>query len=194
MAGATASRAVEAAGARWRRATPRERALLAVLAIGAAVAAPVAAQGWASGQAAREAESAASLQQLRAAADGGRLRGAQARLEALEARARAWSAPAPSFAVARVQAEQDAAVAAAQAGLTALEVRAAETPDAVGGVTFVRVELSGGGFAWRRLADLTRRLAAARPGLVVERAATEGEGPDSRLRLVLLAPVRTPAG
>lgn len=182
---------VDAARARWSRTTARERLLLAGLAVGAAVAAPVAAQGWAAVQAGREAESAGRLQQLRAAADGGRLRDAQARLDALEARARGWSASAPSFAVARVQAEQDAAVAAAQAGLTGLEVRAAETPDVVGGVGFVRVELSGGGFAWRRLGELTRRLAALRPGVVVERAATEGEGADARLRLVLLAPVRT---
>ena len=193
MAGATTSRFTDTAGARWRRTTPRERLLLTGLALAAAAAAPVAAQGWAAAQVSREAESAARLQQLRATADAGRLRGAQARLEVLEARVRAWSAPAPSFAVARVQAEQDVAVAASQAGLTALEVRAAETPDVIGGIAFVRVELSGGGFAWRRLAELTRRLAAVRAGMVVERAATEGDGADARLRLVLLAPVRTPS-
>lgn len=194
MPGAAAVQILGAAGARLRKATVRERLLLGGLALGLAIAAPLLAQGWSAEQAAREADDVARLRQLQAASSGPALRLAQARVSSLEARVRSWTPAAPSYAVSRVLVEQDAALAAAQAGFSALEVRAAETPDVVGGVSFVRVELSGSGFTWGRLGDFVRRIASARPGAVVERSATEGDPPDVRLRMVLLAPVRvTPA-
>lgn len=173
--------------ARLDRTTPRERVLLAGLAAAGLVALPFLAHEWAGRRAADAAADTARLQALRAADDGARLRGAAERLDGLEARVRGWSPPAPSFATARVLVEQEVAVAAAQAHVTSLEIHAAETPDRVGPATFVRVEVSSS-FSWPSLAEMTRRLAAARPGYVVERASTEGEGADARLRLVLLAP------
>ena len=187
MTSVTLTRATGVLSARLRRATPRERLLLAGLAAAGLVALPFLAHEWASGRAADAAADAARLQALRAADDGARLRGTAARLDGLEARMRAWSPPAPSFATARVLVEQEVAVAAAQAHVTSLEIHAAETPDRLGPATFVRVEVSSS-FSWAALGEMTRRLAATRPGYVVERAATEGEGADTRLRLVLLAP------
>lgn len=193
MAGAIPGDFIGAARTQWSRRTSRERALLGGLAVAAACALPFFASEWAREQAADAAESQARLGAL-AAARGGSPVGAQARLLALEGKVRAWTPAAPSFAVARVLVEQEAALAASRAGLTALEVHAAETPDRVGDVEFVRVDLSGAGADWPRLAEVVRRLAEARPGYVVERAASDGTGADARLRLVLLAPFRTSRG
>ena len=187
MTSVTLTRATGVLRARLDRATPRERLLLAALAAAGLAALPFAAHDWAGRRAADAAADTARLEALRAADDGARLRGAAARLDGLEARVRAWSPPAPSFATARVLVEQEVAVAAAQARVTNLKIHAAETPDRLGPASFVRVEVSSG-FSWAGLAEMIRRLAAVRPGYVVERASTEGEGADRRLRLVLLAP------
>lgn len=187
----TPGQIVEAAKARWDRTTPRERLLLAGLTLAAAAALPVAANDWAGAQAAREAEDAGRLTLLQSRDDGARLRGAEARVAALEAKVRAWTPSAPSFAVARVQAEQEAALAGAQSGMTLLEIRTADTPDRIGDLSLVRIDLSGTSEAGR-LGGLVTRLAAVRPGWIVERAATEPGAPP-RLRLVLLAPFRTTA-
>ena len=79
------------------------------------------------------------------------------------------------------------------AGVTSLEVHAADAPDRLGPARFVRVEVSSS-FSWASLAQLTRRLAAVRPGVVVERASTDGAGTEARLHLVLLAPFHEGAG
>lgn len=180
-----------AARARWSRATSRERLLLAGLGLAALAYLPFAAQGWAQVRATQATDNAARLQALTAADDGTRLRGVEARVTGLEARVRAWSPTAPSFPVARVLVEQEVALAAAGAGMTSLDVHAAETPDQIGPARFVRVEL-GSSFTWSSLAVLMRRLAAVRPGYVVDRASAEGEGEQARLRLVLLAPFSPP--
>ncbi len=185
----TFTRATGVARARWERSTPRERYLLLALAAAGLLALPFLAQGWASGRVVDATADTARLQALQAADDGARLRTAALRVQALEDRVHAWSPPAPSFATARVLVEQEVAVAAAQAGVTSLEVHAADAPDRLGPARFVRVEVSSS-FSWASLAQLTRRLAAVRPGVVVERASTDGAGADARLHLVLLAPFR----
>ena len=189
----TFTRATGAVRARLDRATPRERVLLLALAAGGLVALPFLAQGWAAGRIVDAAADTARLQALRAADDGARLRGATLRLAELEGRVRDWSPPAPSFPTARVLVEQEVAVAAAQAGVTGLEVHAADTPDRIGPASFVRVEVTSS-FSWASLAQLTRRLAAERPGTVVDRVSTDGAGADARLHLVLLAPFREGVG
>ncbi len=189
----TFSNASGAVRARLDRTTPRERALLLALAAAGLVALPFLAQDWATHRAADAATDAAHLQALQAADDGARLRRTALHLAELESRVRAWSPPAPSFATARVLAEQEVAVAAAQAGVTSLEVHTADTPDRIGPATFVRVDVISS-FSWASLAALTRRVAVDRPGAVVERVSTEGEGSDARLHLVLLAPYRETAG
>ena len=183
----TFASATHAVRGRLGRSTTRERALLLALGAAALVALPFAAQSWAAHRQADAEADAGHLQALRAADDGARLRTTALRLDGLEAKVRDWSPPAPSFATARVLVEQEVAVAAAQAGVTGLEVHAADTPDRIGPAAFVRVELSSS-FSWAALAQITRRIAAVRPGTVVERASTEGDGRDARLRLVLLAP------
>lgn len=193
MAHVTFASAADAARTRWDRTTPRERWLLGALAAAGLVALPFLAHDWADHRAQDAAADAARLQELQAADDGARLRSAAQRVAELEGRVRAWSPPAPSFATARVLVQQSVAVAAAGARVTGLEVHAAETPDRVGPATFVRAELSCS-FSWASLAELTRRLAAERPGVVVERASTEGTGRDARLRMVILAPYREGAG
>ncbi len=192
MSSVTLPSVAGAVRARFGRTTSRERLLLAGLGLAGLAALPFAAHDWAARRAAETAADAARLQTLVAADDAARLRGVEGRLAGLEARVRAWSPPAPSFPVARVLVEQEVALAAAQAGITGLDVHAEETPDAVGPARFVRVEV-GCAFSWAKTAELVRRLAAVRPGYVVERAAAEGEGADARLRMVLLAPFRTGA-
>ena len=190
MASVTLPSLTDAVRTRLGRTTRRERALLAAVGVAGLAALPFLAHDWADRRRADALADAARLQALTAADDAGRLRAVSARVAALEARVRGWAPPAPSFAVARVQVEQEVALAASQARLTTLDVRSAETPDRIGGLPFVRVEVESA-FSWPGLAELMRRLATGRPGVLVERAAREGEGPDARLRLVLLAPFRT---
>ena len=174
---------------RFGRTSLRERGLLASLAVAGLVALPFAVQGWAQAEVDRASADAARLQSLSSPGDMVRLWRSASELAGLEARVQAWTPTAPSFPVARVLAEQALVSAAVQAGLLMPDVQAAETPDRIGAVTFVRLEVSAD-FGWAKLAALTRRLNSTCPGCVIERAAAEGEGAEARLRMVVLSPFR----
>jgi hypothetical protein len=180
-----------AISAQFARVSPRERRLLAVLALAAIVAAPIKAldlyqQAQSRNLAARDQLSQALLaaRSLRSGGVGGQL--ARQREEI-----KAWSWTAPSAAVGRVIAQDRIAAIATAAGMADAEIKAAEKIERAGGVELVKVDIDAP-FTWANLSALLSGLSATGKGFVVD-SLTIQDAPKPRLKMGLKLPMTTGA-
>lgn len=108
--------------------TPRERALLAILAFVAAFAGVVQAASYAAEQAARAERAALDLAEAAAASAATRDPSYRAGLAKAATDARAWSLDDPTFSIAAVRAQTDIEALARDAGISDVRVELARSP------------------------------------------------------------------
>jgi hypothetical protein len=177
-----------ALGAQFAKVSPRERRLLAVLALAAALAAPVKAFDYYQTAQSRQVEARAALNTELQAAKAARADGVGGQLARQRQEIRAWSWQASSAPVGRVLAQDRVAAIAARAGLTAdTEIKAADKIDHIGGMDLVRVDIDAP-FTWAGLSGLLAGLSETGKGFMVE-ALTIQDAPKPRLKMTLKLPM-----
>jgi hypothetical protein len=182
-----------AVGAQVARVSPRERRLLAVLALAAAVAAPVKAFDYYQTAEARKLSARAELNSELQAARAIRADGVGGQLARQRQEIRAWSWQASSAPIGRVLAQDRIAAIAAHAGMsTDTQIKAADKIEHIGGVDLVRVDIDAP-FTWGSLSGLLSGLSATGKGFMVE-ALTIQDAPKPRLKMTLKLPMTATPG
>lgn len=176
-----------AIAAQLARISPRERRLLAVLAMAALVVAPLKAFDMAQQARDRNFTAQADLEKQRRAIHSVQAGGVGGQTARQRQEIKAWSWPASTAPVGRALAQDRIGSIAAAAGLTGAEVKAGEKIDHAGGVDLVRVNLEAP-FTWGGLARLLTGLAETRKGFMVE-SLTIDDALAPKLRMVFKLPV-----
>jgi hypothetical protein len=188
-----ASELPSALGAQLARVNPRERRMLAVLALVVGLAVPFKAFDYYQTAQGRKIEARAALDEQLQAARSVRADGVSGRVAQQRQEIRAWSWQASSAPVGRVLAQDRIAAIASHAGMTAdTEIKAADKIEHVGGIDLVRVDIDAP-FTWGALSGLLAGLAETGKGFMVE-ALTIQDAPKPRLKMTLKLPMAPETG
>jgi hypothetical protein len=191
MKSLAASDLTSALSAQLARISPRERRLLAVLALAAVVAAPVKAFDLYQNAQARNLAARDELSQQLLAARSLRAGGAGGQAARQRQEIRAWSWEAPSPAIGRVIAQDRIAAIAAGAGIADVEVKAADKIERAGGVDLIKVDVDAP-FTWTGLSKLLSGLSETKKGFLVE-GLTIQDAAKPRLKMTLKLPTTRPS-
>ena len=174
-------------GDAFARVSPRERKLLAGLALIALILAPL--KAFEMRQTALEDNRLVQEQVAAAKAAARRAtgQGLGAQIERTQDEIRDWSWSAPSVAVGQVMAQNELAEMAAAGGLAAAQVSAVGKPVAAGAVTLVGIEIEAP-FNWSGLSGFLGELSQSGKGFILEEVAmTEDKTP--KLEILVRVPV-----
>ena len=185
-----ASDLTSALSAQLARISPRERRLLAVLALAAVVVAPIESFDIYQKAQARNAAARDELSQARLTAQSLRSGGAGGQAARQREEIKAWSWTAPSAAVGRVIAQDRIAAIATSAGITDIEIKAAEKIEHAGGVDLVKIDIDAP-FTWANLSGLLSGLSATGKGFLVD-SLTIQDAAKPRLKIGLKLPMTAP--
>jgi hypothetical protein len=169
------------------RVTPRERRMLAVLALVALLVAPVMAYSWAQEAQDRNFNARQDLEaqrQAQRAVSAGGVGGQTARQMA---EIKAWSWPASTAQVGKVLAQDRIAAIAVRAGLIGAEIKASDKIEHAGPVDMARIDIEAP-FTWAGLSGLLAGLADTHKGFLVE-ALTIDAGTKPLLKMSIKVPI-----
>ena len=192
MKSLTASEIPSALSAQIARVNPRERRLLAILALAALVAAPLKAFDLYQSAQSRNIAAHADLDQALQTARSARAGGVGGQMARQRQEIQAWSWQAPSAPVGRVLAQDRIAAIATHAGLTDAEIKAADKIERVGGVDLVKVDVDAA-FSWAGFSGLLAGLSETGKGFLVENLVIE-DAVKPRLKMSLKLPTTPESG
>ena len=172
----------------FQRLSARERLLVMLALMAALIMAPLKAYDWADHAQEGYLQAALDLAAARQSTASGH-NGLAGQLADTRSEIRGWSWMAPSASVGQVILQDEIAKLAKGAGMTEVDVRAIPGMDRVGGVDFVKVELTAA-FSWPTLTHFLSDLAAPQKGFMVETMTIQGDAP-ARVRMVLRLPLTT---
>src|SRR4051812_43241298 len=187
MKSLAASRSTDFLGEWLGRISPRERWLLAILGLAAAVIAPI--ESFSLYSAAQDRLTSAQDQLHQASQTARTLRsgGVGGQLARQREEIKSWSWQAPSAAVGRVIAQDRIAAIATAAGMADAEIKAGEKIEHAGGIDLVKVDIDAP-FTWANLSALLSGLSATGKGFVVD-SLTIQDAPKPRLKIGLKLPM-----
>jgi hypothetical protein len=174
-----------------QRMSRREKLLGGFMLLVVLVLAPLKAWDWSQSQMTSLTADKAALQAVVVQDNPVQIRRTSRLLSQQRRQVQSWSWRSPSFDVARVLLEQEAAVAAVKAGVANPEVKSSDQPVMVGPARFVRVELSGP-FTWPSFSALVQRLSSLGKGYIVDSVSVQSETDGGQFKLAVLMPFVTP--
>jgi hypothetical protein len=192
MKSLAASEFPSALSAQLARVSPRERRLLAILALAAVVAAPVKAFDLYQSAQSRNIAAHADLDRALQAARSARAGGVGGQTARQRQEIQAWSWQAPSAPIGRVLAQDRIAAIATHAGLADAEVKGADKIEHVGGVDLVKVDVEAA-FSWAGFSGLLAGLSETGKGFLVD-SLTIDDAAKPRLKMSLKLPITAEPG
>jgi hypothetical protein len=192
MKSLAASEFPSALSAQLARVSPRERRLLAILALAAVVAAPVKAFDIYQSAQSRNIAAHADLDQALQAARSARSGGVGGQTARQRQEIQAWSWQAPSAPIGRVLAQDRIAAIATHAGLADAEIKGADKIEHVGGIDLVKVDVDAA-FSWAGFSGLLAGLAETGKGFLVD-SLTIDDAAKPRLKMSLKLPMSAAPG
>ena len=173
-----------------QRLSGRERLLIGSLGMIALILLPLKAYDWQQTAAADVAGAQVDLAGAQQAARGGQGLQVVNQLSKQNRDIRAWSWIAPSRPVARVMLENSLATLGLKVGMPSIEVKSSDLIETVGGVDFVRLDVTAP-FDWATTTKFLAELSKTNKGFILDSIAVPEETPP-KAQMVLRLPIAAP--